>query len=126
MEKLRFFSMNAVVLLFSTISLVLNLPLPRPAIITPTPRTCPSTTPPAISSPTATQLCWSYSSLSVNEVVRMINGNGRKGYRIGLWNCRRGLITEEKNASRKLVEVQQFIQKKSLHILCLVESDLHS
>ena len=55
----------------------------------------------------------------------MINGNGRKGYNLGLWNCRRALISRDRVASTKLVEVKEFLKKKNLHLLCLVESDLH-
>ena len=98
-----------------------------------TPHTRPASSPsssPTTSTPSArtarTPLTWSYGSTSINKLVRMINGNGRRGYNIGLWNCRRGLVTKEKCASTKKVEVQQFIQKKNLHVLCLIESDLHS
>ena len=55
----------------------------------------------------------------------MINRNRGKGYNLGLWNCRRGLIGKDKIASTKMVEVKQFLQKKNHHMLCLVESDLH-
>ena len=48
------------------------------------------------------------------------------GYNLSMWNCRRGLIDRDKDATTKLVEVQDFIQSRNLHMLCLVESDLHS
>ena len=43
-----------------------------------------------------------------------------------MWNCRRGLITGDKEASSKMVDIKNFIVSKKLHMLCLVESDLHS
>ena len=95
-----------------------------PPSVTPPPPPPTSIPPPAV---TATSpLSWARGSPSNNKMIRMINGNGRKGYNIGLWNCRRGLIIGEKNESTKLVEIKQFLEKKSLHLLCLVESDLHS
>ena len=80
---------------------------------------------PAKSASTTSLVSWAYRSMSSNKLGRMINGNGRRGYNIGLWNCRRGLVRGEKLASTKMVEVKQFIENKRLHILCLVESDLH-
>ena len=59
-------------------------------------------------------------------MVKIKNGNGRKGYNIRLWNCRRGLLNSDKTSTTKMVEVRQFIESKNLHLLCLVESDLHS
>ena len=56
----------------------------------------------------------------------MINGNRRLGYNLSMWNCRRGLITGDKEASSKMVDIKNFILSKKLHMLCLVESDLHS
>ena len=88
----------------------------------------PSRPAPAVcsTSPVTLTLSWAHWSKSTNKLNRIINGNGRKGYNIGLWNCRRGLIDREKCASIKMVEVKQFLERKNLHILCLVESDLHS
>ena len=86
----------------------------------------PPTTPPPPSSTSSSLLSWALGSSSNNKVAKIINGNGRKGYNIGFWNCRKGLVAGEKRASTKMVEVKQFIQRKSLHLLCLVESDLHS
>ena len=95
---------------------------PQPADPAPPPPT--AIPPPSV---TATPLLsWAWGSTSNNKTIRIINGNGRKGYNIGLWNCRRGLISGDKQASTKMVEVKQFLEKKSLHLLCLVESDLHS
>ena len=86
---------------------------------------CPQLPPPP--SITATSLpSWSRGCLSNDKMVRIMNGNGRKGYNIGLWNCRRGLLNNDKTSTTKMVEVRQFIESKNLHLLCLVESDLHS
>ena len=86
---------------------------------------CPHLPPPP--SITATSLSsWSRGCLSNNKMVKIKNGNGRKGYNIGLWNCRRGLLNSDKTSTTKMVEVRQFIESKNLHLLCLVESDLHS
>ena len=73
-----------------------------------------------------TGISWSYRGISSNKLNRMINGNGRKGLNLGFWNCRKGLITSDKNASYKKDEIMQFIKKKNLHAMCVVESDLHS
>ena len=56
----------------------------------------------------------------------MINGNRRLGYNLAMWNCRRGLIDFKNEASSKIVDVKNLIESKKLHMLCLVESDLHS
>ena len=42
-----------------------------------------------------------------------------------MWNCRRGLLDANKNPSTKMTEVRNFLQQYNLHILCLVEADLH-
>ena len=82
--------------------------------------------PPQAVCPATQLISWAHWSGSTNKLIRMINGNGRKGYNIGLWNCRRGLINGEKCSSFKMVEVQQILENINLHMLCLVESDLHS
>ena len=123
-------SIIVMLLLLSTRPLAITTPSHSTSYPTSTPWPCPSSPSPATSPQTETTatllLTWSQGSLSTNKLGRIINGNGRKGYRIALWNCRRGLIAGEKKATTKLVEVQQFIQTKNLHVLCLVESDLHS
>ena len=68
---------------------------------------------------------WSQVGLTNNKLSKMIHGNIRKGYKIGMWNWRRGLIEGDKNPSITMTEVKHFLQNKKLHILCLVESDLH-
>ena len=56
----------------------------------------------------------------------MIDGNKTRGYNIGMWNCRRGLLTGSGVASSKLDEIKLFISKSRLHVLCVIEADLHS
>ena len=45
---------------------------------------------------------------------------------MGVWNCRRGLLDGSGEASSKLDEMRQFISKKKLHMMCVIEADLHS
>ena len=83
--------------------------------------TCPGTT----RSLSWFSLSWTYSVASINKLMKMINGNRKKGYNLGLWNCKRGLTDGNGEPSRKMSEVREFIQK-NLHMLCLIEADLHS
>ena len=62
--------------------------------------------------------------MTSNKLAKMVNGNRRLGYHLGIWNCRKGLI-KDKEVSTKMVDVKNFIYSKKLHMLCLVESDLH-
>ena len=80
--------------------------------------TCPC------SSTSSCGLSWTY-SISTNKLLKMINGNRRLGYNLAMWNCRRGLICSNKEPSLKMIDVKTFLQQKKLHMLCLVEADLH-
>ena len=71
-------------------------------------------------------ISWTFCGLSTNKLMKIINGNRNKGYNLGVWNCRRGLIDGNGDASYKVSEVKSFIQRKHLHMLCLIEADLHS
>ena len=42
-----------------------------------------------------------------------------------MWNCRKNLIDSSKKATHKKIEIIDFLQKKKLDILCLVEAGLH-
>ena len=66
-----------------------------------------------------------YQNLTINAYFRMINGNRGCSYNIGMWNCRKGLIDGENQATYKMVEVKKFIEEHNLHLLCLVEAGLH-
>ena len=63
--------------------------------------------------------------LGINKYSRMVNENGRSSYNIALWNCRKGLLDADNNASEKMTEVKNFLSDQKLHLLCLVESKLH-
>ena len=43
-------------------------------------------------------------SLTINRLMKMRNGNGRKGYKIAFWNCRRGLVDSDALLLKKLVK----------------------
>ena len=58
--------------------------------------------------------------------MKYINGNRNRGYNLGIWNCRRGLTDGNSEPSHKMSEVKAFLQKKNLHMLCLIEADVHS
>ena len=61
--------------------------------------------------------------ISINKLVKIINGNRKKkGYRLALWNCGRGLL--QNYGSGKLDEIRQFIESKHPHCFGIVESDL--
>ena len=46
-----------------------------------------------------------YQNLTINAYFRMINGNHGCSYNIGMWNCRKGLVDGENQATYKMVEV---------------------
>ena len=58
--------------------------------------------------------------------MKMVNGNIKRGLKIAMWNCRRGLVDSENQPTHKYTEILNFIQTKSPHLLCIIESDLHS
>ena len=84
--------------------------------------------PPPSSRLTATPPCssWSSSGLSNNKLFKIVDGNKTRGYNLGMWNCRRGLIAGNGVATSKLDEIKLFIAKRKLHMLCVIEADLHS
>ena len=100
----------------------------RAATTTTTYTWCPSTTHPGTPSTSPWfSLSWTYSGITVNKLMKAINGNKQKGYNLGFWNCRRGLTDNTgEQASYKITEVKAFLEKKKLHMLCLAEADLHS
>ena len=66
---------------------------------------------------------FSLPGLSVNKMVKIINGNKQqKGYKLALWNCGRGLL--QCDGPGKLAEVKQFIESKRPHCFGIVEADL--
>ena len=69
--------------------------------------------------------CWSLCPKSWNKIMHTLSGNRILGYRIGLWNCRKGLLLSDNNPSEKLTDIESLLQKHDLHLLGVVESDLH-
>ena len=57
-------------------------------------------------------------SLDTNKLMHILNGNKKLGYNIGVWNCRRSV-------EDKLENIKALLNKHNLHILGLVETDLH-
>ena len=70
-------------------------------------------------------ISWSYSNISISKLVQILTGNKGHSYNIGMWNCRRGLLSRENIASEKITDVKLLLQQHDLHLLCLVEADLH-
>ena len=66
---------------------------------------------------------WSVLGLSINKMLKIINGNRRnKGFKLAVWNCGRGIITDD--GPDKLADIQEFIDSKRPHCLGIIESDL--
>ena len=63
--------------------------------------------------------------LTNNKWLRLVNGNKAGGYNLAVWNCRKGLIDTNGEASLKLEDIKQFIIKRRLDMLGIIESDLH-
>ena len=68
---------------------------------------------------------WFLSSLDMNKLMHILNGNRSLGYRLSSWNCRKGLLLPDKSASPKLTDIKSLLHKHDLHLLGIVESDLH-
>ena len=66
---------------------------------------------------------WCMPGVLLNKIQKILNGNrNKKGYKFALWNCGRGLLSEDGQA--KITEVQQFIDQKRPHCFGIIESDL--
>ena len=71
---------------------------------------------------TGTNTNWSY-VVDSNFLQHSVNGNRRTiGYKLGMWNCGRGLLSETGN---KLVDMHRYIEKYKPHLFCIIEADLH-
>ena len=69
------------------------------------------------------------SDMSVNKIMKMINGNINRNkniIKIAMWNCRRGLVNSDKCASHKVAKIKHFLYSENIHVLGVVEADLHS
>ena len=47
------------------------------------------------------------------------------GYNIGVWNCRKGLLLKDNSPIYKVDDIKSLLQRHNLHLLAIVESDLH-
>ena len=58
-------------------------------------------------------ISWSYvtGTGTSNGLVHALNGNRRIGYKVAVWNCRRGLLTHGGAPSTKVTDIQLYIQK---------------
>ena len=63
---------------------------------------------------------------SWNKLMHILYGNRKLGYNIGFWNCRKGLLSSNNEASEKLTNIKSLLYGQNLDLLGLVECDLHS
>ena len=71
-------------------------------------------------STTTTTWCYLFNQ---NQLQHSIQGNRRSiGYKLALWNCGRGLLTENEN---KIIDIKRYIEQNKPHLLCITEADLH-
>ena len=68
---------------------------------------------------------WSHCTSNWNKFMHTLSGNRRLGYRIAMWNCRKGLLKQDNSASEKVTDIKSLLQKHDLHLLGVVETDLH-
>ena len=68
---------------------------------------------------------WSHCNLSWNKLMHILMGNRRLGYNIAIWNWRKGLLLSDPSPSVKLTDIKSLLYNHDLHLLGVVESDLH-
>ena len=68
---------------------------------------------------------WSYCNLIWNKLMHILMGNRRLGYNIAVWNCQKGLLHSDQSPSEKLTDIKSLLNQHDLHLLGVVESDLH-
>ena len=69
-------------------------------------------------------ISWPCLGNTANKLQKIINGNRRSlGYKLGLWNCGRGLLNATGGTS-KFSDVKLLIQNKKPHALGLIETDI--
>ena len=71
-------------------------------------------------------LSWPFLCPSWNKLIHILYGNRKLGYNIGFWNCRKGLINSNYEASEKLTDIKSLLYGQQLDLLGLVECDPHS
>ena len=67
------------------------------------------------------------SKKDMNKLMHSINGNkrGKIAINTGYWNCGKGLLDRNNNASPKISEAAAFINENDLDILAVAEAGLH-
>ena len=70
-------------------------------------------------------ISWSYLAANINSIMHSLEGNKKLGYNIAAWNCRRGLLKQNGSASSKITDIELYLKKHQLHMLAVIESDLH-
>ena len=68
---------------------------------------------------------WSYDGTPTSSLVHALTGNKRHGYRVAIWNCRRGLVSRDGSPTSKVTDIQLYIDKHQLDLFRIVEADLH-
>ena len=68
---------------------------------------------------------WSYSNMKTNSLMHALNGNKNLGYRVAAWNCRRRLLNSDGSASDKIMDIEMYLKNHQLHMMGIIESDLH-
>ena len=69
---------------------------------------------------------WPY-CLSSSALCRALFGNRRRlSYKFALWNCRKGLLSNQDFDTLKFTDVKLFIAKHQPHAFGIIESDIHS
>ena len=63
---------------------------------------------------------WMYCNRGPNSLAHSLNGNRRNiGYNYFLWNCDRGIISEN-----KLDDIKNFAAKKKPHVMAILEVNI--
>ena len=70
-------------------------------------------------------ICWSYVGTCNNTLMHSLSGNRKIGYKVGMWNCRKGLLNPDGTPSTKMTDIPLYLEKHKLDLFGIVESDLH-
>ena len=63
--------------------------------------------------------------MDTNNLLHALNGNKIFGYRVAAWNCRRRLLNLDGSPSDKITDIELYLKKHQLHMMGIIESDLH-
>ena len=75
--------------------------------------------------PKQMSLGWSYMGMDINSLMHALNGNRNLGYRLAAWNCRKRLLNPDGSPSEKITEIKIYLNKHKLHMMGIIECDLH-